>query len=288
VFALADITNIKDKQTSNHRNSGFANIPRVEVDTYDTVVSRSRRKMFYKNADDITYDVVSPAKSFYSSMDSHSEGFLPPKSPGSPIYTLVLDLDETLIHFTDDVERNELLDKKHLLQYKLARKHIYKVTENGTEQYFHIRPYTTKLLSELSKYFEIIIFTAGVKEYADSILNELHCSKYISHRLYRQHTMLDGDVYIKDLGLIGRDITKTIIVDNTIDNFMYHKLNGVPIHSWYDDQTDTTLNDLTKILAIIAESTPSDIREALDPWQPVIEQYIQYGERVPENFFGVI
>lgn len=289
VFALADITNIKDKKPLIQQietNESLTKIPKIKIDTYESTESQS--KIFYKIDNKSTYEVVSPRRSLCSSMNSLSEGFLPVKSSETPIYTLVLDLDETLIHFTDDVERNELLDQKHMLQYKIARKQIYKVTDNGTDQYFHIRPYATKLLFELSKYFEIVIFTAGIKEYADAILDELDCSKYISHRLYRHHTMMDEDVYIKDLGLIGRDITKTLIVDNTKDNFMYHNRNGIPIHSWYEDQKDSTLNDLTKILASIAEAGPNDIRRALEPWRPVIEEYIQYGKSVPEFIFNLI
>lgn len=288
-IALTDITNIKGKKATINQietDESFTKIPKIKIDTCESTQSQS--KMFYKIDNESTYEVVSPRRSLCSSMNSLSDGFLPVKSLETPIYTLVLDLDETLIHFADDVERNELLDQKHMLQYKIARKQIYRVADDGIDQYFHIRPYATKLLSELSKYFEIVIFTAGIKEYADAILDELHCSKYISHRLYRHHTMMDGDVYIKDLGLIGRDITKTLIVDNTKDNFMYHNRNGIPIHSWYEDQKDSTLNDLTKILASLAEAGPKDIRKALEPWRPVIEKYIQHGISVPEYLFELI
>ena len=63
--------------------------------------------------------------------------FLPKKTNKSE-YTLVLDLDETLIHCLDQQEITPL-----------------------------IRPGTVKFLEEMSKYYEVVIFTASVKDYAD-------------------------------------------------------------------------------------------------------------------------
>lgn len=120
--------------------------------------------------------VFSPQKSLLSSMNSESEGYLPPKLKDAPEYTLVLDLDETLIHFADEVEKEELLKDMSSLDIKLQNKKIYKVISDGTQEYFHVRPYAAKLLFELSQYYEIVIFTAGTQDYADAILDELHCS----------------------------------------------------------------------------------------------------------------
>jgi CTD small phosphatase-like protein 2 len=76
-----------------------------------------------------------------------------------------------------------------------------------------------KFLHEMNKYYELAVFTAGLKDYADWILNDLDKSGTISHRLYRDHTKLRNGVYIKDLSRLGRDMTRTIIVDNIEDNF---------------------------------------------------------------------
>lgn len=66
---------------------------------------------------------------------------------------------------------------------------------------------------------ELIIFTAGVYQYADWVLDQIDPDFYISHRLYRHHCTKIGEKYVKDLSKIGRDITKTIIVDNLTDSF---------------------------------------------------------------------
>lgn len=60
-----------------------------------------------------------------------------------------------------------------------------------------MRPGTQQFLREMAKHYEIVIFTAATQSYADWVLNEIDPNKYISHRLYRQHTYLgDSDVRI--------------------------------------------------------------------------------------------
>lgn len=51
--------------------------------------------------------------------------------------------------------------------------------------YVNVRPYAKELLKRLSKNFDIIVFTAGNKSYADPILNHIDPEGIIQHRLYR-------------------------------------------------------------------------------------------------------
>jgi CTD small phosphatase-like protein 2 len=71
----------------------------------------------------------------------------------------------------------------------------------------------------MEEYFELVIFTAGTEEYADWALNFLDNVVCIKHRLYRQHALPFNGYYVKDLSRLGRDLTKTIIVDNIAENF---------------------------------------------------------------------
>ena len=71
----------------------------------------------------------------------------------------------------------------------------------------------------MAKYFEVVIFTAGTEEYADWALSFLENVNCISHRLYIQHAVPMGTYYVKDLSRIGRDLSKTLIVDNIAENF---------------------------------------------------------------------
>jgi len=82
-----------------------------------------------------------------------------------------------------------------------------------------IRPGADSFLKLMEKHFEIVIFTAGTQEYADWALNFLENVQCISHRLYRQHALPFNGFYVKDLSRIGRDLSKTMIVDNIAENF---------------------------------------------------------------------
>ena len=84
----------------------------------------------------------------------------------------------------------------------------------------------------MAKHYEIVIFTAAVKQYADTILDSIDGKKRIAYRLYREHTRLEDFVSIKDLSLINRDLSKTIIVDNIASNFKLQPRNGIAISTW--------------------------------------------------------
>ena len=72
----------------------------------------------------------------------------------------------------------------------------------------------------MSRSFEIVIFTAAQSDYANFILDQLDPQKtMIQYRLYRQHCTVDGYKVLKDLSKLGRDLRKTIIVDNLRSNF---------------------------------------------------------------------
>lgn len=80
------------------------------------------------------------------------------------------------------------------------------------------------------------------------MLERIDPNHLISHRLYRQHTKLKGTVFLKDLTLLGRDIARTIIVDNVAENFQLQPENGIFIRSWFDDMNDHELLDLLPLL----------------------------------------
>ena len=161
--------------------------------------------------------------------------FLPPIDSKYK-YTLVLDMDETLIHFFFT--------------------HI-----NGM---FFVRPFCFDFLNELNDLYEIITFTAGTKDYADMILNQLDINNNIfKYRLYRQHITISELNIFKDLDKIGRDLSKTIIIDNLKDNFKMHPNNGIFIKTWTSDINDIQLRDLKKILKDIVKYNVDDIREII-------------------------
>jgi CTD small phosphatase-like protein 2 len=123
-----------------------------------------------------------------------------------------------------------------------------------------VRPGAIKFLSEMSKYYELVIFTAGLKDYADLIINDFDKQSYIQHRLYRDHTKFRNGVYVKDLSKLGRDLNKTIIIDNISENFSAQPDNGIPIRSFYHDANDRELEKMIPFLRNLVYKKVPDVK----------------------------
>ena len=158
--------------------------------------------------------------------------YLPPINKNKYKYTLVVDLDETLVHYVEEEDK----------------------------AYVQVRPFADYFLNELGKYFEIVIFTAAAEDYADIVLKELDKNNSVSYKLYRKHTNQSNGIFLKDLNKLGRDINKVCIIDNNKENFGLQPENGLHISSFVGDQNDNELNILSKELMQIVKSNLNDIK----------------------------
>jgi Dullard-like phosphatase family protein len=164
--------------------------------------------------------------SIYSLFCNESLPFLP--SYTHKEYTLVLDLDETLGHFS--------------------------------EGKFLLRPGVHYFLSEMSEHYELVLFTAGSRDYADWAMEHVDPQGLVRLRLYRQHTL---NSQIKDLATLGRDINKVIIIDNFSKSFEKQPDNGVEISAWLGDAKDRELYRLVKPLASLPYCKIKNLKQYL-------------------------
>jgi len=161
--------------------------------------------------------------------------------------TLVLDIDETLVHSSFfPFEKNDL---------------ILNVNFDGIYYniYVLIRPGAEKFIKNISKYFEVITFTASLPAYAKPLLDILDKGKNIQHRLYREHCTFINGVFVKDLKRLNRNLKDLIIVDNSPMAFAFDTENGLPILSWFDDPIDKELANIQPLLEFLANT--KDVRK---------------------------
>jgi Dullard-like phosphatase family protein len=147
------------------------------------------------------------------------------------LYTLVISLDETLIHFKID---NKM--------------------KNSNKGVIQLRPWLNEFLSEIKPYYEIIAFSNGDKKYTELILNAIDKNKiFFDNKLCRNNCIIMNNDFVKDISILKKDINKIIIVDNLIQNYRLHLENGINIKSFYGEINDKILLELKKILIKIAK-----------------------------------
>ncbi|XXH03630.1 GCD complex subunit gcd7 [Hypoxylon texense] len=190
-----------------------------------------------------------------------------PYEPLDPkhLKTLILDLDETLIH---SMSKGGRMGSGHMVEVRLNTTYV----GSGGQQalgpqhpilyYVHKRPHCDEFLRKVCKWFNLVVFTASVQEYADPVIDWLESErKFFSGRYYRQHCTFRHGAFIKDLSSIEPDLSKVMILDNSPLSYMFHQDNAIPIQGWINDPTD---NDLLHLVPLFEGlQYVSDVRALL-------------------------
>jgi CTD small phosphatase-like protein 2 len=211
--------------------------------------------IFQENDDEImrsfsvvaSFPKISPPKKIKLAHPEHK------KSPK----TLFLDLDETLIHCYDPTLY--LTYRKNGARLENSIQIFWTCNKEKLENKIFVRPFCRQLLQELSKYYEIVIYTASIKEYANTVLAILDPNKkYVDHILYREHCHEINGHYLKDLRIIkNRRLKDMILVDNTIAALFLQLENGIFIPGYYGKPDDKILIKLCDFLKFASQEDNS-------------------------------
>jgi len=197
---------------------------------YDFIECSYNYKNNYENYVTKSLKSMLKFKNFSFDQEVQKRTFSLPQSSKSKI--LLIDLDETLIHSDFDSS-----DKNcSFFDYELSESVGFKVI---------LRPGVHEFLKTLSSHFHIGLFTASIKEYADSVMNLLDpTGELFSFKCYRDSCIKVGRAYVKDLRIFGKDLKDIVLLDNSIYSFANNLSNGILIDSFYKDEKDNELQSM--------------------------------------------
>ncbi|XP_018449441.1 uncharacterized protein LOC108820908 [Raphanus sativus] len=151
--------------------------------------------------------------------------------------TIVLDLDETLVHSSMDPPVRAHVDFMVRLKIQGVVIPMFVVK----------RPGVTEFLDRIGKNYRVAVFTAGLPEYASQVLDKLDKNRVISQRLYRDSCTDINGRYAKDLSLVAKtDFGSVLLVDDNPFSYSLQQDNGVHIKPFVDDMEDQELMKLAE------------------------------------------
>lgn len=275
----SDTSSIPDSDGEMSTTSSDGGLPSVE----DLVRRRQRRR---SSASQSRVSVENATSSARSSV---------PRGPSSVIQqtpkVLVLDLDETLIHSklrpaplwgllgatsyaSPRADRRAIQRSSGLLGFlglgpggaTSARLQVtvIEVKIEGRSVFYQVykRPWVDYFLRKVAQWYQVVVFTASMQEYADPVIDWLDGGQgLISRRLFRASCTLRNGTYLKDLARVEEDLRRVCLVDNSPISYVLQEANGIPIDGWTQDPNDEALLDLLPVLDGLRYA--SDVRHIL-------------------------
>jgi len=118
--------------------------------------------------------------------------------------------------------------------------------------------------------FELVVFTASNSIYANKIIDLIDPDKTLfKHRMFRHHCYLHKKMYVKDLRALGRDMSRVVILDNSVEAFGFQLDNGILCNTWVGCPRDTELKNLMYFLQTIHSA--DDVRDAVTHFYSVCD-----------------
>ncbi|XP_074625563.1 CTD nuclear envelope phosphatase 1A-like [Acropora palmata] len=172
--------------------------------------------------------------------------------------TLVLDLDETLIHSHHDGVQRQTVRPGTPPDFVLR----VTIDQHPIRFFVHKRPHVDFFLECVSQWYDLVVFTASMEIYGAAVADNLDRNRGILNRRYfRQHCTLELGCYTKDLSIVNEDLSSVFILDNSPGAYRYNPDNAIPIKSWFADPSDTALLNLLPMLDALR--FVSDVRSIL-------------------------
>ncbi|ORM40648.1 CTD nuclear envelope phosphatase 1 [Babesia sp. Xinjiang] len=197
----------------------------------------------------VTYIIVKLVEfQLFKSQTSYDELFA---KRVKPAYTLVLDLDDTILHSVRTPGNNTTSSVALTMGKRVLNFVVYK------------RPHLDTFLMEMRKIYEIVLYSTSKQSYVDACLNDACVNHLFDRKLYRNDCSVGSDgSYIKDLSKVSSDMSKVVLLHNPLHEGFQFLPNVVPIDNWFGGQSDTALLDVMPFLEALIHV--DDVRQILE------------------------
>ena len=236
IFHNLSIKNMNNNITSLNHNNNILDSKSMHnlnnLSNLNNLNNLSKSNIYKKSI--ILKSSMKKNKSRYKNRNKNKIGIPYIDTPSNKKYTLILDINKTLGF-------------------------------NSTEKGIKLRNGLFSFFSMVKPYYELISFSCEPREVTDPILKEIESEKkYFDYNLNREHAFLYDNCLIKDISLIGRDISKIIVIDDDENSFKLNKNNGIKITPFnQESKNDNVLFELKKILILIYKKNYDDVRIGL-------------------------
>lgn len=130
--------------------------------------------------------------------------------------------------------------------------------------YVQTRPYLQHFLKKVSRWYDVYLYTASVRAYAEPLVEKLDPRhKRFKGAYFRDSCAVDGAGHAtKDLAALHFDLARTVLLDDSGDMATCNRDNVFPIPPWMgDDAYDESLLNVLPVL--YALRYVADVRSVL-------------------------
>lgn len=181
--------------------------------------------------------------------------------------SLVLDLDNTLIVSKKDKSWFETAKRT----FSYSANTLAKVNK----RFIKVRPHLGEFLDDVSKFYDLSIYTASESSYADGIIDFIDPKKLIGRRFYRNNCFRFYNWRVKDLSLVNADLRRVILLDDQCSVPEHQWRHHLPIPKYEGEDTDMSLLAVKNFLLSIVnypDFTPC-IRSYIEEAVPIIHKF---------------
>lgn len=162
--------------------------------------------------------------------------------------TIVVDLDDTLVYITE------------ILPKDIDANSYFTITVKRKKYYVQMRPNLQIFLEKLSNIFDIYVLTALESCFANKIIDKILPNVKSCCRFFKDSCAYFVGYFIKDLKIINRPLSKTLMIDYSAGSAIKNPKNLIKIKPWNGEKDDNVLNGLIKIFESI--DFDEDIRQS--------------------------